>query len=499
MELGLPFETYVEQYKYKYLAMYHAIRAAIHSGRLPEGTRLPATRELAKLYGISRGSAAQSYDMLMAEGYVVSRQGSGTFVAEGITVPQQTSPPAAAPLLSAWGRRLAELRDESAELRQMELAPPKGTISFADARMPMEDFPYDEWRSALNYAGGSGGRELSSGAPPAGSMELRQAIAGHLRFTRGIQAEPEHIVIFSGSMQGIVLLFQLLLDPGDHAVIEDPGYDGIRRGVYASGGIPLPAPVDASGLVPADWEARLLVVSPSRQYPTGAVLPLERRRALLNWARARQAYIIEDDYDSELRWGGKPIEPLKMLDDEGRVIFVGSFSKTMFTGLRIGYAVLPPSFAHAVITAKSLYDPISPGVLEQRALARFIASGGYGRHLRRMTRRYGARYRALREAMDAHAGGLFRLRPCDAGLHVYADWLQSPAEYHAFRQAARSRGVLFRDATVYSCTPGPPGACFGFSQLEQARIEAGVLRLASAWADMQKNGKPGMMEREHFY
>ncbi|EFU38698.1 transcriptional regulator, GntR family with aminotransferase domain [Paenibacillus vortex V453] len=486
MELGLPFETYVEQYRYKYLALYHAIRTAIHSGKLPEGTRLPATRELAKLYGVSRGSAAQSYDMLMAEGYVVSRPGSGTYVAKGIAMIDQ--PPAAdrAPVLSAWGQRLMEKSGEYASALMSIQEPPLGTISFANARMPIQDFPYSEWRSALSYAGGSGGTQLQSGAPPEGDTELRQAIAGHLRFTRGIQVDPEHIVIFSGSMQGLVLLFQLLVDPGDHVVMEDPGYQGIHRGVSLSGGIPLPSPVDEAGLIPRDWDAGLLVVSPSRQYPTGAVLPLERRRALLNWARSRQAFIIEDDYDSEFRWGGKPIEPLKMLDDEGRVIFVGSFSKTMFTGLRIGYAVLPPSLVEAVVQAKALYEPISPAVLEQRALARFIVRGGYGRHLRRMTRLYGARYEALHQAMDAYASDLFCLHSGDAGLHVYANWLRSGEEYAALRDAARNRGVMFRDAAVYHLTPGPPAACFGFSHLDASMIEEGVRRIALAWLDMQK-------------
>lgn len=486
MELGLPFETYVEQYRYKYLALYHAIRAAIHSGKLPEGTRLPATRELAKLYGVSRGSAAQSYDMLMAEGYVVSRQGSGTYVAEGIAMVDQPPLAEGAPVLSTWGQRLMSQSGDYTSAQMLLREPPPGTISFANARMPMEDFPYSEWRSALSYAGGSGGVELQNGAPPEGDLELRQAIAGHLRFTRGIQAAPEQIVIFSGSMQGLVLMFQLLVDPGDQVVMEDPGYQGIYRGISLSGGIPLPSPVDDTGLIPRDWDASLLVVSPSRQYPTGAVLPLERRRALLNWARSRQAFIIEDDYDSEFRWGGKPIEPLRMLDSEGRVIFVGSFSKTMFTGLRIGYAVLPPSLVEAVVQAKALYEPISPAVLEQRALARFIVRGGYGRHLRRMTRLYGTRYEALRQAMDTHASELFRLHPGDAGLHVYANWLRSEEEYAQFQEAARKRGVMFRDASVYHRIPGLPAACFGFSHLDIASIEEGVTRIAQAWLDMQK-------------
>ncbi|GAB6927069.1 PLP-dependent aminotransferase family protein [Paenibacillus sp. JCM 10914] len=484
MELSLPFDTYLKRYRYKYLALYHALRAAIHSGALQEGTRLPATRKLAKLYGMSRGSAAQSYDMLLAEGYVVSRAGSGTYVADGVTM--SDVPPLAdcEPVLSDWGRSLLQ---QSGAYAANTMLPRQDTspemISFANARMKIEDFPYAEWRSALSYAGGSGGIELQDGAPPAGDMELRRAIAGHLRFTRGIPADPEHIVIFSGSMQGLVLLFQLLIDPKDTVVLENPAFQGIYRGVSLCGGIPLPSPVDEAGLIPGDWQARLLVVSPSRQYPTGAVLPLERRRSLLKWARQRNAFIIEDDYDSEFRWGGKPIEPLKMLDDGGRVIFVGSFSKTMFTGLRIGYALLPPSLTEAVVQAKALYEPISPGILEQRALARFITRGGYGKHLRRMTRLYGRRYEVLREAMESELSGLFRLEPSDAGLHVFAKWLRSTEDFASFQESARKRGVQFRDASLYYDSPGPPAACFGFSQLDELQIQEGVRRLAQAWAD----------------
>ncbi|MEK3733649.1 PLP-dependent aminotransferase family protein [Paenibacillus sp. FSL M8-0334] len=493
MELGLPFETYVAKYKYKYLALYQALREAILSGNLPVGVRLPATRELARMYGISRGAAAQSYDMLLSEGYVETRVGSGTYVAQGMTKRSDMLPTSREPVLSVWGKRLMDAisagdnENESGDADRLE----EGMISFTSVNIPMELFPYAEWRSALAFAGGIGGRLLESGPPPAGDMELRKAIAGHLRFKRGIEADPEQIVVFSGSMQGLMLLFQLLVDEGEPVVLEDPGFPGIYQAVSASGGIPLPSPVDAQGLVPSEWEAKLLVVSPSRQYPTGKVLPLERRRALLNWAGRRNAWVIEDDYDSEFRWGGRPIEPLKVLDHEQRVIYIGSFSKTMFNGLRLGYAVLPPALVSPVVAAKAIYEPISPASLEQRALARFMQTGGYARHLRRMTKVFGARYEAFCEHMNRQVPEVFRLERGDSGLLVYASWLKSGEAYNRFRQAARDRGVVFRNASVYHYTFAPPAACFAFAHLNDSQIEEGVRRLAAAWTDMLKNRYDG--------
>ncbi|AKG36015.1 aminotransferase-like domain-containing protein [Paenibacillus durus] len=556
----LSFDEYLAEYRYKYLALYHALRSAILNGNLPGGARLPSTRKLAVLYGLSRGSAAQVYDMLSADGYVKSETGRGTFVskdsfvteggqaaekragqaqdhsgtADGSTgqaeagagmaahpgeagrnrasvregrsaeAPAHTGRPgsplstggsggtslpaegAAAILdltadipLSDWARRLAAYPP----VREQAAGSP--VINFRSAGMPMEHFPYAEWRSALSRAGGRGGGSLAVSAPPQGDEGLRRAIAAHLRITRGIRAEAEHIVTFSGSMQGIVLLTQLLLDSGGQAVVEDPGFHGIRRAVEVSGGVPVPGRLDGSGLVPQDWDARLLFVTPSRQYPTGAVLPLERRRRLLEWASARRAIIIEDDYDSEFRWSGRPIEPLKALDREERVVYIGSFSNTMFAGLRLGYAVLPPSLVPPVTAAKALYEPLPAGLLEQRALARFMSLGVYARHIRRMTRLFGERGRILRELLAGMPGGLFHPQPGDAGLHIYARWLRSEEEFARFQEAAKRRDVDFRDAAIYRITPGEPAACFAFSHLDEEELIEGVRRLSLAWNDVQ--------------
>ncbi|WP_379159258.1 PLP-dependent aminotransferase family protein [Paenibacillus sp. sgz5001063] len=551
MNFTLPYDQYLTVHRYKYLALYHALRAAILGGTLPGGTRLPSTRKLAELYLISRGSASQVYDMLLADGYIRTETGRGTYVADdsfyplegerekadqeiygdvvvgaaraeysgdadvgagvgtrmdesvsagsgsgsetdaradagasaGIDIGPETDvgvPCCGSGIpLSRWGQRLMERKVLIYEREEADI------VSFRSRGMLMEHFPYEEWRSALKYAGGKSGGRLEGYCPPQGEESLRRSIAAHLRVTRGIRAEAEQIVLFNGSMQGIVLLTQLLLEPGSPAVAEDPGFHGIRRAVEITGGKLLLGEVDGSGLVPQDWAARLLFVTPSRQFPTGAVLPLDRRRRLLEWARRQDALIVEDDYDSEFRWGGRPIEPLKALDREERVVYMGSFSNSMFSGLRLGYAVLPPLLIQPVTAAKALYEPLPGGLLEQRALARFMQTGGYSRHLRRMTRLYGERARLLRSLLSGRLGLLFEPLPGDAGLHIYARWRRSSAEFAAFRAAALRHGTDFRDAALYQAAAGAPAACFSFAHLNGEQLVDGVNRLLLAWADVQ--------------
>lgn len=477
LDFILPIERYSKIHRYKYLALYHALREAIHEGILTVGTRLPSTRELAVIYGLSRGSVSQAYDMLHGEGYVHSVIGSGTYVSD--TIPRLSEQPHEGSVieLSAWGRHVTELpRVEQGWYS------PDNLISFCDTGPSLDLFPLAEWKSAIAAAVRE---ELDSSSlalgDAAGDIELREAIAAHLRRSRGIAADAEQICLFNGSMQALVLLAQLLLGPGQPAVLENPCYTGISRAVAACGARTIAAAVDGDGIVPRDWDARLLFVTPGRQYPTGAVLSPSRRRELLAWAARRNAVIIEDDYDSEFRFAGRPLEPLKALDREERVVYVGSFSKTMFAALRIGYAVLPSSLVEPMAQAKALYEPVSPARLEQRALARFMRRGEYARHLRRMRRYYRDKHDWLRTTMQEHAGALFDLQPSDAGLHMYARWLGSAEDYDLFRAAALAGGVQFRDASVYHLSAGAPAACFSFAHLDQEQIREGILRMTAAW------------------
>ncbi|WP_410771938.1 PLP-dependent aminotransferase family protein [Fontibacillus sp. BL9] len=486
MNFSIPLDAYSEQYRYKYLALYHAIRSAVRDGTLPAGTRLPSSREMGQIYGLSRGSVAHAYDLLHAEGYIHTAIGSGTYVAAVIPERKESGKEGAAISLSPWGQRVVEPAlppEEPMEAGGAGTGPEGTVISFMDAGPSVSAFPQAEWKSALAWAA----REKQDGSSvmsPAGDPELRGAIAAYLRRSRGIAADAEQICLFNGSMQAIMLLTQLLLGEGERAVLEDPCFHGISRAVDACGGVAVPGAVDGDGLIPRDWDARVLFVTPGRQFPTGAVLSPARRQELLAWAAARNAVIIEDDYDTEFRWGGRPLEPLKALDRDERVVYIGSFSKTMFSALRIGFAVLPRSLAGPALRAKALYEPVPPARLEQRALARFMRRGDYERHLRRMRRIYGAKHELFRKAMESELPGLFSLQPADAGVLVFAEWRRSPEEYEAFREAARRRGVVFRDGGVYRLRPGLPAACFSFSHLENDQLLEGVYRMARAWKDI---------------
>ncbi|MFD1178307.1 PLP-dependent aminotransferase family protein [Paenibacillus puldeungensis] len=490
-DFTVPLSSYTEKYRYKYLALFHALRSAIHDGTLPEGTRLPSTRELAEMYGLSRGSVSQAYEMLLAEGYVRTTVGSGTFVTGVLGKAPESAAATAQMTLSPWGSRMVAAMQQSGDAAEGLANTPapaaaEALISFRDSGPREALFPSAEWKSALAWVARSKhGAHAAAAADPAGDRELRAAIAAHLRRSRGISADAEQICLFNGSMQAITLLTQLLLGEGEPAVLEDPCYYGITRAVSACGGVAVPAQLDGEGMVPRDFVARLLFVTPGRQFPTGVVLSPARRRELLAWAARRNAVIVEDDYDSEFRWSGRPLEPLKALDRDERVVYIGSFSKTMFAALRVGYAVLPRSLIRPVTLAKALYEPAPPAHQEQQALARFMLTGGYERHLRRMRRHYGAMQAALRQGLEQEIGDLFELRPADSGLLVYALWRRSPEEFQAFREAAYARGVVFRNAEIYRQTPGPPAACFGFAHLDKNALYEGISRLKEAWKDIQ--------------
>ncbi|PQP81047.1 PLP-dependent aminotransferase family protein [Paenibacillus sp. PCH8] len=477
MELWLPIDTYELQHRYKYEALYHALRDAIHAGTLTGGTKLPSTRELAQQYDISRGSVAQVYDMLLADGYVRAYRGRGTFVTETLSIQEHVKQEATL-RLSPWGERVQMLNTHHELHGIQNHSPNASVINFRVQRMPAEHFPLAEWKSALAAVHRSGWRETSG---VAGDPELREAIASHLRWTRGIQADASQIVLFSGSMQGITLLSQLLITEGASVVMENPGYPGIAHAVQSCGGHIIPADIDHEGIIPQTWEAQTLFVTPTRQFPTGAVLGLDRRRSLLTWASTQNAVIIEDDYDSEFRWGGRPIEPLKVLDHEQRVIYVGSFSQTMTASIRLGYAVLPPSLVQPVLAAKALYEPVPPGLLEQRALAKFMTRGGYLRHLRRLTRLYGERHAYFVREMELLMPEAFTMQLGDAGLHIYATWNGDMDSYQRFKLLAQEGGIWFRDAERYRLTPGHPAVCFGFAHLEKEEMTEGIRRMRLAW------------------
>ncbi|MGC5327030.1 PLP-dependent aminotransferase family protein [Brevibacillus sp. SYSU BS000544] len=307
-----------------------------------------------------------------------------------------------------------------------------------------------------------------------GSFALREAISQHIRRTRGIQTTPDEIVIVNGSMQAIAILTHLLINPSDSVVMENPCYAGIEKAVSVVGGVPVFSDVDQQGMQVNDWDARLLFVTPNRQFPTGAVLSLDRRQQLLQWAMKNSAMIVEDDYDSEFRHKGRPIESLKVLDNSGVVIYIGSFSKTLLQDLRIGYAILPSYLVEPFVKAMRLFEPYPSSMLEQSTLAKFMSSGMYERHLRKLNRVYRQKYEVLQTAFKQKLSSVFTIVDADVGTHLYAIWNGSMESYQAFRAVCRKRGYNWTDATANFHRNSIPSACFGFTHLTLQEIEEGV-------------------------
>ncbi|SFJ03150.1 GntR family transcriptional regulator / MocR family aminotransferase [Paenibacillus sp. UNC496MF] len=489
-DFRIPYDRHYEELGRKTEALFQALRESIVNGTLPGGTRLPSSRKLAELYGLSRGSANAAYEMLVAEGFARTETGSGTFVeplASAPKAPRQKGADAAI-ALSAWGERLVASRDRFGFVERHPLPPlGEGPISFRLRETDAELFPAEAWKSALHAEI----REMTAAfpriaAPAEGYLPLREAIAHELRRERGIRCGAENVCITNGSMQAIALLSMLLVRPGLPVVVENPGYAGFRRAVTAQGGTLLAAGVDDDGIVPEDWDAGLLLVTPTRQFPTGAVLSAKRRAALLAWASRRGAMIVEDDYDSELRWGGRPVEPLKALDREERVVYIGTFSKTMFVDLRIGYVVLPDALAEPFRLAKALLEPHPSALVEQRALSHFIGSGAYAKHVRRMKRTVGRRLLAFREAVEARLAPWFRFVPADAGLHMYAQWRGNPADYARLRAICAEKGVdwSFGDRLWEGDGERPCTALFGFAHLKESAIAAGGAAIEAACREL---------------
>lgn len=470
----------MRKHRYKTAALYHALKERILSGTLPPGTKLPSTRALAALYGISRGTASAVYSMLHAEGYVQTVTGGGTYTAFTAPPEKRDSPPGAdlpERGLSAWGGRL--LRGEWPMPDAPGPAPDEGgTIHFGLGQTDLAGFAFKEWNRLLfAQARGLAAWLHQDTRLVEGHRPLREAIAAHLRRIRGIPADADDVLIVNGSQQAIALLVHLLVDPGEAVIVENPCYAGIPHAVEIAGGKVIPREVDEQGIRVPDFPAKLAFVTPSRQFPTGAVLSLERRLELLRWAERCGAYIVEDDYDGEFRRKGRPLEPLKALDRAGRVIHIGTFSRTLFSAIRLGYVVAPPALREALRRAKRLFEPHPVSILEQRTLAEFMRSGLYERHLRRMNRIYKKRGELLTLLIREKLADKFRVVDADAGLHLYALWRGSDGAYRRFIRECAAHGVRWADATPYHLARPVPSACFGFPHLDESRIEEGVRRM----------------------
>jgi len=465
-----------------YRQIYEGIRRAVLKRQLLPGTRLPSSRELAELLDVSRNTVVNAYEQLLAEGYLETRVGAGTFV--NSSLPEEylhvERPGRVAPAANG-ARTLSRLGQVFADQALPSTLPPHFP-AFAVSLPDLAAFPQRLWaRLARRHYGKIELTALDYQRYPAGYPPLREAIAAHLLTTRGVRCSAEQIVIVSGSQQALYLAGQALLDPGETVWMEDPGYPGAKRALQACGARIAPVPIDEQGLVVRRGQAehpqaRAAFITPSHQFPLGYTMSLSRRLELLQWAAANGTWIIEDDYDSEYRYGGRPIVALQGLDTQGRVIYAGTFSKTLFPQLRLGYLVAPADLVGA-FTAARFASNLAPPLLSQMALADFIAEGHFVRHLRRMRRRYQARRDSLLEALQSRLPRLLSPGPAYGGLNLTA-WLEEGIDDMAlFRRAADYRLSLMPLSWMYAREPARHGLLLGFAAPAPEEIAAGARRL----------------------
>ncbi len=465
--------------------LYESVRTAILSGSLPPGTRLPSTRALAGDWKLGRNTVVGAFEQLVAEGYLESQTGSGTYVSHQLpeeflqvhrlsreaklvgTSRQRRSG------LSRRGRRIADIRGADDPLR------PK---AFSPGVPAVDSFPVDTWRRLTSRRIRRISRQLLCYQDPKGYPPLRKALAAYLGTARGVRCDWEQILIVSSSQQALDLSARLLLDPGDSVWIEEPGYTGARGALIAAGADLAPIPVDSQG-IKVDWgirqapDARLIYITPSHQYPLGATLNLPRRMALLEWASRSGAWILEDDYDSEYRYAERPLSSLQGLDETGCVIYIGTFSKVLFPSLRLAYMVVPPDLVDAFQRARNLNDGHSPS-LAQSVLTDFIEEGHFTAHLRRMRNLYYERQEALVQAAESRLQGVLDVQRSPCGMHVTGILADGHDDVRLSRDAA-AQGL---DAAPLSFTylrdPTKRGFILGYCCIPRDEIERGVETMA---------------------
>jgi GntR family transcriptional regulator/MocR family aminotransferase len=472
-----------------------AIKGRIASGLLGPGARLPSSRSLAAEWGVSRTTVTAAYEQLIAEGYLEARQGARAQVAQRLgrspAHPGQSAPATGPDRLSAYGQRLADFPLPPVASTERRVA------DFRYGDLAAADFPRLAWRKAVTGA-------LLRRQPrlryddPCGSSSLRAALQGYLWRARGLRCEPDQIIVVNGSQQGVDLCARLLLDLGDRVAMENPGYALARQVFLAAGAEVVPVAVDREGMRTEDLPAaRLAYVTPSHQFPLGGVMSAARRRELLAWARRSGAHVVEDDYDSEYRFDIAPIPPLQAMDDAGRVIYVGTISKTLSPTLRLGYLVVPAALSMAVAKAKRLTDRHAPS-LEQEALAELIGSGAYERHVRRVRRRNGERRAALLAALAAALGDAVTVVGADAGLHVVV-WLNRVPRTQEDALIARAHAAglgLYPVTPLYASAPAADrpdtaGLVMGYASLDEQAIKGGVQTLGEVLATFAAEGSAG--------
>jgi GntR family transcriptional regulator/MocR family aminotransferase len=465
--------------------LYTELRAAILEGRLKAGSRLPSTRSLAEQYQLSRGTVVAAFDQLQAEGYTSTAVGSGTYVTLGLpdgmmkAVPTRSTP-------SLPPSRAKISKRARAMLQGVEVLPSPHSVgkAFRAFEPAIDLFPAGLWARVAARVLRRAPRSLYGHGSAGGYQPLRRVIAEYIGSSRGVHCVPEQIVVTSGAQQALDLIGRLLLDPGDQAWIEDPGYPGAWQTLRASGARIVAVPVDEDGLDVAAGrklapQAKLAYCTPANQFPLGVTMSAERRVELLNWASSAGAWIVEDEYDAEYRYFGRPVAALQSLDQSGSVIYVGTFTKMLFNALRLGFLVLPPRLVDVFESMRSFVDR-HPPTLDQAILAEFISEGHFGLHVRRMRQTYAERMSILKEASLKQLDGQLDVVDAASGMRTVA-WLKTSMPDVVAAERASMLGLEVIPLSTFAMKSAvKPALILGFAGCNAAELKRGVTVLATA-------------------
>ncbi|HEX8568236.1 MAG TPA: PLP-dependent aminotransferase family protein [Pyrinomonadaceae bacterium] len=485
--------------------IYEKMRQAILSGELPPKSRVPASRTLAAQLGVSRMTIVNAYDQLFAEGYLEGKIGAGTFVAQDLPEELLQAPKIRTVKPAAFSRELNLSRQGSQMARGLgDLLREHSANKFApfqNGLTAIDSFPFEIWaRIASRWNRHAPPTTLVEGGL-AGFYPLRASVAAHLKSARGVNCEPGQVIITAGAQQALALISAVFLEPNDEVWIEDPGYTSARTLLALSRAKLIPVPVDEDGLnIKAAWEQsknpKLIYVTPSHQYPLGVTMSVTRRLSLIETARATGAWIIEDDYDSEYRYAGHPLASLQGLDRNGRVLYVGTFSKTIFPSLKLGCLVVPPDLVDVFTAARMLNGAHSP-LIEQAILAEFIAEGHFARHVRRMRTLYEERQKILIEEVRQNLKGLVEMKPDDAGMHLVG-WLPDNFDDRDAAQKAAAENIRLSAISDHCINEYPrKGLVFGYAAFDEKQIRGGIAKLAEILTEMARN-QNDLMRRKPF-
>jgi len=451
--------------------LYQELRRAILERRLPPGARLPATRDLAVQYGISRGTVVTVFEQLQAEGYLIGKVGAGTRINERLSQ-------------SILKREAPQLRARKLPRPIQGLPTSRPALPFRPYEPALTEFPMEIWARVAGRRLRQASSSLLAGGDPRGYAPLREAIAAYVGSSRGVNCAAESVVVVSGVQQGLDLIARVLIKPGEAVWMEDPGYFGAIAAFRQAGARIIPVPVDQAGLSVSQGEklcklAKAAYVTPAHQFPLGMAMPVERRMSILMWAREAGAFLVEDDYDSEYRFDSRPIPALQGLDKAGSVIFLGSFNKVLFPSLRVGYLIAPPSLLDPLLAMRLNID-FHPPSLDHAILCDFITEGHLARHIRRMRDMYAERLATLRHEARKYLSGLLDLSEIQAGLNT-AGFLRNGMSSRQAEVLAANHGIEAPGLDRFALKRRDvEGLLLGFAAFDERQIRRGIVSLADA-------------------